>query len=129
MVVQDHIGHVLVEGALVAEGPQIELEGLGFQDLSVGDVLNGQPGKIRLPRCRADAGEFLRPQGHNVIPPGMMIGKGLQLFPRLGSPTQQGQSFQVGFQRDLRHLFTVLDHLRFTSLPSALKMIIPEYPS
>ena len=59
-VVADGVDDVLVKDALVPEGPQIQLERLGLQDPSVGDVPDVDRGKVRLPGGRAQTGEFIR---------------------------------------------------------------------
>ena len=53
---EDAVGDVLVEGALVAKRPGIELQRLEFDAALVGDVFDQDLGEIRLAGLRAEAG-------------------------------------------------------------------------
>lgn len=75
-VVEDAVGDVLVEMALVAEAPDVELQALQLDADLVGDVVQGQDGEIRLPGLGAEAGEFRNLHVDLVIPVGSGIREG-----------------------------------------------------
>ena len=67
-----------MEIAVIAETEQIQFEALAFDHQPVGNVRYPDLGKIRLPRYRAEAGEFGTIEPNPVIVPGMPILKRLQ---------------------------------------------------
>ena len=83
-VVKDHIGDVFVEDALVPEGPEVELERFGLDDLAVGDVSDGNISEVRLACHRAQAGELGRGEFDNVVAFGISVREGLELAGWLG---------------------------------------------
>jgi hypothetical protein len=89
-VIQHLIDDVLVEGAFVAVGPQVELEGFRLDHLLVGDVGDLNGGEVRLAGERAQAGELGRVQRHQVIAAGALVGEGFQLLAGFGRLAQYG---------------------------------------
>lgn len=79
-VVQDPVGHVLVEMTLVAKRPQVELQGLQFDAKKVRDVANCEGGEVRLPGLRAQASELGAGEMDLVIPPRLRVGERLQIL-------------------------------------------------
>lgn len=67
--VEDDIGHVFVEVALVPEGPEELLDGLGFQALLRRRIFYGESGKIRLTGERAQGGELCGGKFYGVVIP------------------------------------------------------------
>src|SRR5581483_10912677 len=57
-VVEDSIGHRLVERALAAKRPQVQLERLELDAALLGDVADADGGEVGLTRHRAHAGEL-----------------------------------------------------------------------
>src|SRR3954468_21137791 len=47
-VVEDPVGDGFMEGTLVTEGPDVELEGLQLHAKAIGDVVQHQRGEVRL---------------------------------------------------------------------------------
>lgn len=71
---------MFVKDTLVAEAPEVEFEGFGLDDFLVGDVTDGDFGKIRLAGGGAEAGEFVGAQCDDVISPFVSVGKCFQLL-------------------------------------------------
>ena len=67
-VVEDPVGDVLVEGAFLAEGPDVELQGLEFHAARIGHVVQLQGGEVRLAGLGAQAGELRHGDVDGVIP-------------------------------------------------------------
>src|SRR5690606_42045152 len=65
-VVEDLVGHRLVESPFVAVAPEVELEALELHALLVGDVTDLDVREIRLARQRAEASELRRVEGDLV---------------------------------------------------------------
>lgn len=57
-VIHDDIHAVLMEIAVIAEAEKIELQGLAFHHVLIRNIGNINGRKVRLPRLRAEAGEF-----------------------------------------------------------------------
>src|SRR5262249_13610843 len=83
-VVQDAVGHVLVERALVSERPHVELHRLQLDDVMVGHVADPDGGEVRLPRARAEARGLRDLAAHLVIAIGVRIRDDLEGALRLG---------------------------------------------
>ena len=58
-VVKNHVGHMLMKHPFVTVRPEIQFQGLGFDNLFVRYVLDGQSRKIRLPSSRTDSCKLL----------------------------------------------------------------------
>ena len=70
-VVEDPVGHVLVEATLVAVAPQVQLERLELHQRLVGHVGDAHRGEVGLPGQRAEAGELRGVTRDQVVPPGV----------------------------------------------------------
>ena len=57
-VTHDDIHAVLMEITVIAEAEKIELQGLAFHHVLIRNIGNINGRKVRLPRLRAEAGEF-----------------------------------------------------------------------
>src|SRR5207249_4563575 len=68
-VVEDAVGDRLVEVALVAERPQVQLERLQLDALLAGDVADAEGGEVGLAGERAEAGELRALEAHLVAAP------------------------------------------------------------
>ena len=79
-VVQDAVGDILVEVALVAEGPDVELEAFQFHAAPVRDVVQEQGGEVRLAGFWAQAGELRDFDVDVVIPARLGVVEGFQFF-------------------------------------------------
>src|SRR3990172_3854082 len=95
-IVEDLVGHVFVKNAFVPVGPQVELEGFRLEDARPGHVLDGDRGEIRLSGGRAHAGELVALQSDQVVPLGMVVGKGLQLLGGRAVSAEPSQAFEIG---------------------------------
>jgi len=85
---------MFVEDALVPKGPEIEFEGLGFDDAFFGYVANANLGEVRLAGSRAQASEFVGLEFDDVVALGIAVGKGFQLTLWGGGPfAELGQVF------------------------------------
>jgi len=84
-VVENAVGYVFVEDAFVAEGPEVEFEGFGFDDFLVGDVADGNVGEVGLASHGANAGKFIGGKFDEIIAIGVAVGEGFQGAGRLGS--------------------------------------------
>ena len=99
-VLEDAVGDRLVEGALVAVRPEVELPGLQLDAQPVGDVFDADGGEVGLPGLGAQAGELGRLEADDVVPPRVGVGEGLQ---GLGGPAgRAGRSCGVGSDGSLR---------------------------
>ena len=67
-----------MEGAVVAEGEEIDLQRLALHHPHVGDVADPYLGKVRLPRDRAEAGELRAIEADPVVVVRVLIDKRLQ---------------------------------------------------
>jgi len=90
-VVEDLVGHGLVEGPLVPEGPDVELEGLELDAQPVRDVLEGEDREVGLASLRAQAGELGNPDADGVVPLGLGVGEGLQFVAGLSRHGRSGR--------------------------------------
>src|SRR5262249_43279376 len=77
---EDPVGDVLVEGALVAVGPHVELQGLQLDEPAVGHVPNPDGREVRLTGHRADARELGHYVVDLVVPVGVRIGNALEIL-------------------------------------------------
>ena len=77
-VVEDAVRHGLVKMPLVPERPEVELQRLQFHAEPIWDIPDAEHGEIRLPRLRAETGEFRTLEAHLILPLGAWIRKGLQ---------------------------------------------------
>src|SRR5262244_2338324 len=81
-VVEDAVRHVLVEGALVAIGPDVELDALELHQTLVRDVAHADGREVGLARLGAETGELGDLEGDLVVAIRMRIGHHLQLTAR-----------------------------------------------
>src|SRR5580704_17584446 len=79
-MIGDLIGDRLVEGAAIAERPDVELQRLQLHALRIRDVLQLESRKVRLAGARAQAGEFRDLHADGVVARDLRIRKGLQLM-------------------------------------------------
>src|ERR1035441_4861748 len=82
-MVDDLVGHGLVERAAVAKRPDIELEGLELNAEPVGHIFELEGREIRLPGARTQAGEFRNADPDGVVGLGGRIGESLDLAGRM----------------------------------------------
>src|SRR5262249_34429868 len=82
-VVEDPVGHRLVEGALVPVAPKIELERLELHAELVRNVVDPDRREVGLPGERAGARELRAIEPDLVVALGPRIRKGLDVFLRL----------------------------------------------
>ena len=75
--VEDVVGDIFVEGALVAKAPQILLDGFGFEAPWPGAVFDLDLGEVGLAGERAEGGELVRREGDGVGVVGVGVGKRL----------------------------------------------------
>ena len=81
-VVEDAVRDRLVERALVAEAPDVQLQRLQLDAGAVGHVFEVQGREVRLPGLRAQAGELGKTHADGIIPIRLRIGECLQRFRR-----------------------------------------------
>src|SRR5690554_3132363 len=79
-VVEDLVGDLLVEGALVAVRPEVQLERLQLHDLLVRDIADGDRGEVGLAGYRADASELRRRDLDLVVPLRLGVGHRLKIL-------------------------------------------------
>ncbi len=79
-IIQDAVGHVFVEMALVAERPDVELEAFEFDAGGIGNIVEYQRGEIRLAGLGAQTGELGNFHVNVVIPSRIGVGKRFQIF-------------------------------------------------
>jgi len=84
-VIQDAVGDILVEMALIAERPDVQLQAFQFDALFIRDVIQYQRGEIRLAGLGAQTGELRDLHVDMVIALGIRVGEGFQRLARLGS--------------------------------------------
>ena len=77
-IVQNAVRYCFVEGALVPIRSEIKLERLAFDAKTIRNVIDVDPGKIRLARDWANRSEIVRFEMNPVIPPGRGIWKSLE---------------------------------------------------
>src|SRR5688500_14306888 len=83
-VVQDAVGDGLVEGALVAVRPDVELEALQLDAGLLRDVVEGEDREVRLAGLGAQAGEFRDRHVDQEIAARLRVGEGLEILAGLG---------------------------------------------
>jgi hypothetical protein len=83
-IVENLVDHGFVESAFVAIGPQIELQRFKLDTELIGNVMDSDRGKIRLSRARTNTGELGTFHVNFIVALRPWIGKGLELFTRLG---------------------------------------------
>src|SRR5262249_44251164 len=83
-VVENAVGDVFVEGALVPVGPDVELDALELDQVPVGDVPDPDGGKVRLARLGAQAGELRDLERDLVVAVGVRIWDDFELLARPG---------------------------------------------
>ncbi len=76
-IVQDLVGHRLVEGSFIAEGPEIEFQGFEFHTQFIRDVSDLDGRKVRLACFGAQTGEFRAVEPDLVIPVRLGVGESL----------------------------------------------------
>ena len=81
-VAQDLICDGFVKRALIAIRPHIEFQGFELNTERPGNVFQEDGGKIRLPRFRAQAGEFRDSDPDRVVSIRIGVVEGLQFSPR-----------------------------------------------
>ena len=79
-VFHDDIHAVLVEVSMVAEAEQIQLQGLAFHHINIGNVADVNGGKVRLTGDRTKAGELRAVELDKVVVARMLVVKGFQHF-------------------------------------------------
>src|SRR5450759_2767172 len=79
-IVEDLVGHGLVEGTLVAVRPQVELPGFQLDAEGVGDVLDLNRREVWLAGLRAQAGELGTFEADDVVPLGIGVGEGFEIL-------------------------------------------------
>src|SRR6266849_9771478 len=89
-VVADPVRDRFVEGAFVAEGPDVELEAFQLDALAVGNVVEIEGGEVGLPGPRAKAGELRNLHADQIVAARARIGKALQRLARLGRHSGSG---------------------------------------
>src|SRR3546814_3488521 len=70
----DADGTILMEGCMVAEAGEKELERLGFDDRFIGDVIDHQMREIGLRRDGAERREFGHGEAHQIALAGARVG-------------------------------------------------------
>jgi len=88
-IVQDVVGYRFIESALIPIRSEIELKRLAFNTESIGDIVDIDPGKVRLSGDWTNRSEIVRFEMNVIVSPGRRIWKGLE--PRLGR--RAGQSY------------------------------------
>src|SRR5262249_7793071 len=83
-VVEDAVRDRLVEGALVAVAPQVELERLELDTKLIRHVLDPDAREVGLPRERAKARELRTIELDQVVPLRPGVGEGLEVLGGLG---------------------------------------------
>src|SRR5512138_1118648 len=83
-IIEDAVGHRLVECAFVAIGPDVELERLQLDAQAIGHVIENQRGEIRLSGHRTDAGELRNFHVDPVVAIARGIGERLETLARSG---------------------------------------------
>ena len=83
-VVKDAVGHVLVETAGVAEGPDVELQAFQLDAGPGRDVIENQRREVRLSGFWAQAGKFRDFHVDMKITPRGRIGEGFEGWGRMG---------------------------------------------
>src|SRR5580704_1226671 len=78
-MIGDLVGDRFVEGAAIAERPDIKLERFELDAQLVGHVFEIERREIRLPGARAQAGEFRNLHANRVVGASVRIGKSLEL--------------------------------------------------
>ena len=81
-IVKDVVGYRFIEGAFIPIRSEIELKRLAFNTATIGDIIDVDPGKVRLSCDWTNGGEIVRFEMNVVIPPGRRIWKRLE--PRFG---------------------------------------------
>lgn len=88
---------MLVKDAFVSETPEVEFEALRLDDLLIWSVANNNLCEIRLACSWAKTGEFVSLEDYDVVPPGVVVRKGLELFRRSGTAfSQESKILQTG---------------------------------
>ena len=83
-VIEHPIGHVLVESALVAKAPQIELQRLELHEQFVRYIGDADGGEVGLPRQRTETRELRGVTGDDVVTARVRVGDRLEVFAGLG---------------------------------------------
>ena len=80
-IVKNAVGYRFVEGALVPIGSEIKFQGFAFDAELIGDVIDIDPGEIRLACDRTNRSEIVSFEMNPIIAAGRGVRKGLE--PRL----------------------------------------------
>jgi len=67
-IVQNHVRHVLVEGAVIAELLEVQLQRFQLEALRIGHISNRQCAEVGLSGLRADGSEFGANSVDQVVP-------------------------------------------------------------
>src|SRR5438445_13534009 len=94
-VVADTVCNRFVESALVAIGPDVELEAFQLHALAVRHVVEKQRREVRLPGSRAQAGELRDLHTDQIVVARAWIGKTLKRFTRLGRHRGPGAKLEM----------------------------------
>ena len=78
-IVEDHVGHVLVEDPPVAERDEVELQALQLYAEAVGDVGDPDRPEVGLAGLRAHGRELRAGMDDRVVTAGMAVGEGLEV--------------------------------------------------
>jgi hypothetical protein len=79
-VVDDGVGHLLVERAFVAKAPEVLLQALGLDAEAVGHDLDPEVREVGLAGQRAQAGELGHVEADHVVARRLRVREGLQLL-------------------------------------------------
>ena len=95
-ILHDDIHTVLVEGTVIAEAEEVELEALALDHLHVGDVADVYGRIVGLPGDGAEAGELGAVEAHPVVSLLMLVREGLEhlggiVLPVLGLTPEDGE--------------------------------------
>ena len=74
-IVMNYIDHVFMEIAMVAEAEEIQLQAFRLHEPLAGNIADCENGEIRLPRLRAERGEFRRCKRDPVIAAAHAVGE------------------------------------------------------
>lgn len=77
-VLHDDVHAVLMEVAVIAEGEEVELQALALHHALIGDIGDGDGGKVRLAGDGAQAGKLRAVELDEVVVAGMLVLEGLQ---------------------------------------------------
>ena len=77
-ILHDDIHTVLMEGTVITEAEEVELEALALDHLHIRDIADVYGRIVGLPGDGAEAGELGAVEAHPVVPLLMLVGEGLE---------------------------------------------------